>query len=96
MLRTLLELGYDPVEVVASTPFTGKRIAFHGSFKTMDRTELAQRAVAAGAHVVLSVTKATDYLVAGEDRGQDSQKVRTARHFGIPIITEEDFIQMSS
>lgn len=96
MLRTLLELGYDPVEVVASTPFTGKRIAFHGSFKTMDRTELAQRAVAAGAHVVLSVTKATDYLVAGEDRGQDSQKMRSARHFGIPIITEEDFIQMSS
>ena len=96
MLRTLLELGYDPVEVVASTPFTGKRVAFHGSFKTMDRTELAQRAVAAGAHVVLSVTKATDYLVAGEDRGQDSRKVQAAKHFGIPIITEEDFIQMSS
>ena len=96
MLRTLLELGYNPVELVASTPFTGKRVAFHGSFETMDRTELAQRAVAAGAHVVLSVTKATDYLVAGTDRGQGSAKVDTAKRYGIPIITEEDFIRMSS
>lgn len=96
MLKALLNLGYNPVEVTVSTPLTGRRVAFHGIFDGMSRLDLIQKAVGAGAIVVLNVSKATDYLVAGSDDGHGHRKVDTAKRFGIPIITEEDFLKMVS
>ncbi|HLU67520.1 MAG TPA: NAD-dependent DNA ligase LigA, partial [Kofleriaceae bacterium] len=88
VLRLLAERGVDPVEPVvaaADGPLSGKSFVITGTLSA-PRSEVAARIQRAGGKVVGSVSKATDYLVAGEKTGQ--AKLTAAQKHGVEVIDE--------
>ena len=63
-----------------------------GVFKNISREEIKEKIELMGGKVVGSISKKTNYLVAGEGIGP-SKKVK-ADNLGIPIINESNFFQM--
>jgi len=70
-------------------PLTGKTIVFTGTLPTLSRTEAATLARQSGAKVATSVSKTTDYLVAGQGKGGIKQA--TAKALNTKIIDEPTF-----
>lgn len=65
----------------------GKTIVITGTLPTMGRREATELLQSHGAKVTGSVSKKTDYLLAGDNAGSKEDK---ARELGIPIISEEE------
>ena len=70
-----------PVGVLA-----GKTVVLTGTLPTLTRDEAKERLEAAGAKVAGSVSKKTDYVVAGADAGS---KLAKAEELGVPVLDEE-------
>ena len=70
----------------------GKKFAISGVFKNISREDIKEKIELMGGTVVGSVSKKTNYLVAGEGIGP-SKKLK-AENLGIPIINESTFFQM--
>jgi DNA ligase (NAD+) len=78
----------------AGTPggaLAGKRFAFTGTLSTMTRDEAARRVQTLGASVSASVSRRTDYVVAGDELGS---KADTARSLGLPLLSENEFLDL--
>jgi len=75
-----------PAEVRTDSVFSGKTVVLTGTLSTMTRDEAARKLEALGAKVAGSVSKKTDYLIAGESAGS---KLAKARELGVAIITDE-------
>ena len=73
------------------TVLKGKAIVFTGELKTMTREQAQQRVRAQGGHASGTVSKKTDYVVAGENPGSKHKK---AKKLGVPIITEKEFMKL--
>ncbi len=73
------------------TPLTGKTVLFTGTLEGMGRDEAEVRAREAGAHVTSSVSKKTDYVIAGNDPGS---KIEKAEALGVKIIDERAFLKL--
>lgn len=90
VLRLLAERGLDPIEPVvessSSGPLAGKTFVITGTL-TRPRSEIASDIQAAGGKVVGSVSKSTDYLVAGEKTGKT--KLTAAQKHGVEILDEQ-------
>jgi len=69
--------------------FTGKTVVLTGTLNLLNRKEASERLGAIGAKVTGSVTKNTDYLIAGEKAGS---KLAKAQELGISVLSEEDLI----
>jgi len=67
---------------------TGKQFVLTGTLKTFTRSQATEIISRLGGRVTGSVSKRTDYVVAGEDPGSKYQK---AQKIGVPIINEEEF-----
>lgn len=88
VLRLLEERGVDPVEAVveqAEGPLTGKVFVITGKL-SVPRSEIADRIKAAGGKVTGSVSKSTDYLVAGEKTGKT--KLAAAEKHDVTVVDE--------
>jgi DNA ligase (NAD+) len=72
-------------------PLDGKTFLFTGELRSMTRTEAGAKVESLGGAVGASVTKSTDYVVAGDGPGSKLQK---AEKMGKTIITEEEFLKM--
>ncbi len=72
-------------------PFAGKTIVVTGTLPTMGRKEVTELIEKNGGKVVGSVSKKTSFLVAGEAAGS---KLTKARQLGIPVLSEEELIEM--
>lgn len=80
-------------EQKASLKLSGKTFVFTGTLPTLSRTEAEELARRAGAHVASSVSRKTDYVVAGEDPGSKADK---AHALNVPCISEEEFKKLLS
>ena len=75
----------------SDTPVSGKTMVFTGTMEKMTRNEAKARAEAMGAKVSGSVSKKTDYVVAGADAGSKATK---ARELGVTLLSEDDWLQL--
>ena len=94
LCRRLIELGLrtDAVRtVVIREAFDGKTFVLTGTLPTLSRSEAGAIIKEAGGKVSGSVSKKTDYVVAGEEAGS---KLTRARELGIRILSEDDLLQM--
>ena len=66
----------------------GKTLVVTGTLQKYSRDEIEELITRHGGHAASSVSKNTDYLVAGEKAGS---KLAKAQELGVPVITEEDF-----
>ncbi|MBI5251399.1 MAG: NAD-dependent DNA ligase LigA, partial [Desulfomonile tiedjei] len=92
MIQRLLRTGVTPVplerpEEEPETPLSGKTVVFTGTI-SMARAEARRLVEDAGGNVSGSVSRKTDYVVAGQDPGS---KLDKARELGIHVLTEEEF-----
>ncbi len=73
------------------TALAGKTFVLTGTLPTMSRKEASERIEKHGGKVTSSVSKKTDYVLAGEEAGS---KLDRAHVLGVPVITEQDLEKM--
>ena len=73
--------------------FEGKTFVLTGTLPTMSRKEASKIIEDNGGKTSSSVSKKTDYVLAGESAGS---KLTKAQSLGVKIISEEDFLNMAS
>ncbi len=94
LINSLKELG---VKMKSSAPvkaggiFEGKTFVLTGTLPTYKRSEAAKIIEANGGKTSSSVSKKTDYVLAGEEAGS---KLTKAQSLGVTVITEEEFKNM--
>jgi DNA ligase (NAD+) len=82
-----LRLEADPSERrIEGGPLEGKTIVLTGTLPTLTREEAASLVKAAGGKIVNSVSKKTDYVVAGESPGS---KLTKAQDLGTTVLDED-------
>lgn len=87
----LLSLGVNPKyeeKKIISSPFEGKTVVVTGTLKNYSRDQIKSKLETLGAKVSGSVSKKTDYVVAGEEAGS---KLIKANDLGVKVLTEEEF-----
>jgi DNA ligase (NAD+) len=77
-------------EAPAEGPLLGQTLVLTGGLESMSRDEAAAAAEAAGAKVASSVSKRTDFVVAGENPGSKYDK---ALQLGVEVIDEQEFLR---
>jgi DNA ligase (NAD+) len=73
------------------SPVTDKTVVFTGSMEKMTRSEAKALAERLGAKVAGSVSKKTDYVIAGADAGS---KLTKAREAGVTVLTEDEWLAL--
>jgi DNA ligase (NAD+) len=97
ILQRLKQLGIQPkseqvsARKVAELPLAGKTFVLTGALPSMTREEATEEIEALGGKVSSSVSKKTNYVLAGEDAGS---KLAKAKHIGIRILDEAEFRKM--
>ncbi|MDP6621528.1 MAG: NAD-dependent DNA ligase LigA [Alphaproteobacteria bacterium] len=82
----------DAAAPAGDSPLAGRTVVFTGTLETMSRAEAKNRAEALGAKVAGSVSKKTDYVVAGPGAGSKEKK---ARELGLRVLSEAEWIEIS-
>ena len=82
MIETVPETRQD------ARPFAGKTFVFTGGLERFGRDEAKRRVEQLGGRAAASVSKQTDYVVAGPDAGS---KLNQAKKLGVKILTEAEF-----
>ena len=83
----------EPRAVVAGGPLAGMTLVITGTLPTLSRAKATATIEAAGGRVTGSVSKSTDFLLAGEDAGSKLEKAKT---LGVAIIDEADLLRRVS
>ncbi len=94
MIRQLRELGLtfeSELPETASDRFSGKTFVLTGTLPTLKRSEAQAHIENHGGKVTSSVSKKTDFVLAGDEAGS---KLEKAKKLGLTIITENDFFEM--
>lgn len=93
LIRRLREAGvnFECTRRVTDTRFAGKTIVLTGALSRFTREEATEKIELFGGKAAGSVSKKTSFVVAGENAGS---KERKARELGIPVLTEDEFLEM--
>jgi DNA ligase (NAD+) len=81
----------DAEKPAASSPVAGKTVVFTGSLEKMTRDEAKAMAERLGAKTAGSVSKKTDYVVAGPGAGS---KLGKAKELGVVVMTEDEWFEL--
>jgi DNA ligase (NAD+) len=81
----------DPAPPAADSPVAGKTVVFTGTLEKMTRDEAKAMAERLGAKVAGSVSKKTDYVVAGPGAGS---KLTKAREAGVAVLSEDEWFEL--
>ena len=92
-LERLLDIQPYDVPDTSDSPVAGKTVVFTGTLTTLTRQEAKAKAESLGAKVAGSVSKKTDYVVAGEDAGL---KLKKAKDLGVEVLSEEEWQKLIS
>jgi DNA ligase (NAD+) len=88
----LREIRPEPLEAIDhASPISGKTVVFTGSLEKMTRPEAKARAERLGAKVAGSVSKKTDYVVAGPGAGS---KLKDAERLGLKVLSEDEWLAL--
>ena len=96
-LGSPLDDGESPVTIREfersnmASPVSGKSVVFTGRMETMSRSEAKAHAERSGANVASTVSKKTDYVVAGPGAGS---KEKEARKLGLTILSEREWLDL--
>lgn len=94
VINELLSLGVNPhyeKKEVLESPFMGKTVVVTGTLENYSRTSIKEKLESLGAKVSGSVSKKTDFVIAGEAAGSKYDK---AKSLGVTILSEEEFENM--
>ncbi|WP_026840100.1 NAD-dependent DNA ligase LigA [Citrifermentans bremense] len=93
VLRELKEHGVNPKaeEKRVGGRFTGKTFVFTGALEKFTRDEAKKMVELEGGHAAGSVSKKTDYVVAGADAGS---KLDKAQQLGVRVLSEDEFLEL--
>jgi len=93
VVQRLREAGvnFESKRTVTDTRFAGMTFVLTGALSKFTREEATEKIELFGGKASGSVSKKTTYVVVGENAGS---KERKARELGIPILSEDDFLEM--
>ena len=93
MLERLRQAGvnFESKRVITDARFAGKTFVLTGALSKFTREEATEKIELLGGKAAGSVSKKTSFVVVGENAGS---KERKARELGIPILTEDEFLEM--
>jgi DNA ligase (NAD+) len=80
-----------PTRPAKDGPFAGKIVVLTGTLSAMTRDDAKDRIESGGGKVTGSVSKKTDYVVAGEEAGS---KLDRARELGLKVLDEKQFLKL--
>jgi len=90
LVRELDEI-IDAEKPKSNSAVSGKTVVFSGSLERMTRDEAKANAERLGAKAASSVSKKTDYLIAGPGAGS---KLADAKKHGVTVLTEDEWLAM--
>lgn len=97
-IERMLAAGVNPtheaqqlVAVADASPFFGKTVVLTGTLSQLGRSEAKAKLESYGAKVTGSVSKKTDFVIAGEEAGS---KLTKAQELGITILSEQEFLAL--
>lgn len=77
----------------SSSPFAGCTIVVTGKLKHFTSNDINSKIASIGAMAGSSVTRKTNYLICGE---KPESKLAKAKELGVPILMEQEFLDMAS
>ena len=84
-------VNFESKRVISDTRFAGKIFVLTGALSKFTREEATEKIELFGGKASGSVSKKTSFVVVGENAGS---KERKARELGIPILSEDEFLEM--
>jgi DNA ligase (NAD+) len=84
-------VNFESKRAITDTRFAGKVFVLTGALSKFTRDEATEKIELFGGKASGSVSKKTSFVVVGENAGS---KERKARELGIPILTEDEFLEM--
>ncbi len=93
MVERLRQAGvnFESKRVITDARFAGKTFVLTGALSKFTREEATEKIELLGGKASGSVSKKTSFVVVGENAGS---KERKARELGIPILSEDEFLEM--
>ena len=93
LIQRLRDAGvnFESTRTVTDARFAGKTFVLTGALSKFTRDEATEKIELFGGKASGSVSKKTSFVVVGENAGS---KERKARELGIPILTEDEFLEM--
>lgn len=93
MVERLRQAGvnFESKRVISDNRFSGKVFVLTGALSKFTREEASETIELLGGKTSGSVSKKTSFVIVGENAGS---KERKARELGIPILTEDEFLEM--